>query len=105
MGGDTTTERQSRGCSCLLDRPCTGYHSNPQNSSSAVTLWIDRAGEVSPEAEIPPATDHCRTESEGQVTAREVWFLLSEKERQEFGVVFSRMVMRFFHIIPRVQGS
>jgi len=39
------------------------------------------------------------------VNVEHLWFLLPEKDRQEFGVVFGGVVMRFFRMLKRIESS
>ena len=105
LGGITTFNRGSGGGSCLLDRPATEYGPGSKEFSRVTADRTARDGEVFTRNEIPAETDPVETQTEEEVNVWELWFLLHEKERDEFGAVFSRMVVRFFYGLTQVEDS
>ncbi len=105
MGGIATYNRGSSGDSCLLDRPAAEYCSDPKEYSGVAADRTARDGEVFRRNEIPAETNLVETQTEEEVNVWELWFMLREKERDEFGAVFSRMVVRFFYGLTQVEDS
>ena len=105
MGAIATFNRGSGGGSCLLDRPPAEYCSDPKKISSVDADRTARTGEVFTGDEIPAAPNRFEKQTTEEVNVWELWFLLHEKEREEFGAVFSKMVMRFFYVLTKVEDS
>ena len=105
LGAIATFNRRSGGGSCLLDRPPAKYCSDPKKISTVDADRTARTGEVFTGAEIPAAPNRFEKQTTEEVNVWELWFLLHEKEREEFGAVFSKMVMRFFYVLTKVEDS
>lgn len=105
MGGSTIVKQGSSGCSCLLDRylPECGFDQEEFPGTDAICTA--RNGDIFTDNKIPalPATNHFDSQTE-EVNILELWFSLNEKEKEEFGMVFSRMVVKFFYLLTKMEN-
>ena len=87
------------GGSSVLDRPTTRDLSHQEEDSRAAPRWFGRTGEVRAGNDLSATSPQLGAETEEDMNVRQLWLMLPEQEKEEFGAAFSDVVMTLFRVL------
>ena len=106
MGCPTASNWQPCGGSGLLDRSSARQRFYQAQDSGTSPNWAGGPGEVRSGSNIPATSPRVGAETEEpeeEMNIHQLWFMLPEQEKEEFGVAFSDVVMTLFRVLTEAE--
>lgn len=102
MAGPAASNWQPCGGSGVLDRPPTRQLPHQEEGSRTPPGWVGRTGGVRTGNVISTTPPRLGADTEKEdLKVRQLWFMLPEQEKEEFGAAFSDVVMTLFRVLTK----
>jgi hypothetical protein len=92
---------QPCGGSGVLDRPTARELPHQEEYPRVAPRWLGRTGEVRAGNAIPATSPQLGAETEEDLNVRQLWLMLPEQDKEEFGAAFSDVVMTLFRVLTK----